>query len=58
MVGRQAAYPRLTRRGFLGTSAAAIGTAYGLYPTPVLADIPDQFDGTNFKLAAPDPNPK
>src|SRR3984957_3955627 len=58
MVGRQAAYPRLTRRGFLGTSAAAIGTAYGLYPTPVLADIPDQFDGTNFKLAAPDPDPK
>ena len=58
MVGRQAAHPRLTRRGFLGTSAAVIGTAYGLYPTPVLADIPDQFDGTNFKLAAPDPNPK
>ena len=23
-----------------------------------LADIPDQFDGTSFKLAAPDPNPK
>ena len=27
-------------------------------PRPVLADIPDQFDGTSFKLAAPDPNPK
>ena len=27
-------------------------------PRPVLADIPDQFDGTKFQLAAPDPNPK
>ncbi len=35
-----------------------VAGAYGLYPRAVLADIPDQFDGTTFKLAAPDPNPK
>src|SRR5215472_69461 len=57
MGDRHSALARLTRRGFLGASAAAVA-GYGLYPTPVLADIPDQFDGTNFKLAAPDANPK
>ena len=49
---------RLSRRGLLGASAALAAGAYGLYPRPVLADIPDQFDGTSFQLAAPDPNPK
>ena len=58
MVGRQAAHRRLTGANFLERAPPAVGTAYGLRPTPVLADIPDQFDGTKFKLAAPDPNPK
>jgi len=49
---------RLTRRGLLGTGAALVAGGYGLYPRPVLGDIPDQFDGTSFKLAAPDPDPK
>jgi hypothetical protein len=49
---------RLTRRKFMGAGAMLAAGAHGLYPSPVLADIPDQFDGTSFKLAAPDPNPK
>ncbi len=53
-----AARTRLTRRGFLAAGAAVAAGGYGLYPRPVLADIPDQFDGTKFQLAAPDPNPK
>jgi peptide/nickel transport system substrate-binding protein len=53
-----AARARLTRRGLLGAGAAMAAGGYALYPRPVLADIPDQFDGTSFKLAAPDPNPK
>jgi hypothetical protein len=53
-----AAHWRLTRRGLLGTGAALVAGGYGLYPRPVLGDIPDQFDGTSFKLAAPDPDPK
>src|SRR5690348_8420217 len=48
----------LTRRGFVGAASGLAPVGYGLQPRPVLADIPDQFDGTNFKLAAPDPNPK
>ena len=32
--------------------------AYGLYPRRPLADIPNQFDGSKFQLAAPEPNPK
>jgi peptide/nickel transport system substrate-binding protein len=49
---------QLSRRGLLGAGAALAAGAYGLYSHPVLADIPDQFDGTSFQLAAPDPNPK
>ncbi len=49
---------QLSRRGLLGAGAALAAGAYGLYSRPVLADIPDQFDGTSFQLAAPDPNPK
>jgi peptide/nickel transport system substrate-binding protein len=53
-----AAHARLTRRGLLGAGAVMAAGGYALFPRPVLADIPDQFDGTSFKLAAPDPNPK
>ncbi|MEJ0020380.1 MAG: ABC transporter substrate-binding protein [Acetobacteraceae bacterium] len=58
MDDRHAARARLTRRGFLGTGAALAAGGYAMRPYPALADIPDQFDGTAFKLAAPDPNPK
>jgi len=47
-----------TRRGFLKGSAAVAAGAYGLSPGRVLADIPNQFDGSKFQLAAPEPNPK
>ena len=47
------------RRGFLQGSAAAMAAAYGLAPHfGLAADIPMQFDGSKFKLAPPDPNPK
>ena len=32
--------------------------AYWLGPLPALADIPLEFDGSKFKLAAAEPNPK
>ena len=46
------------RRDFLKGSAAALAAAYGLRPDWALADVPLQFDGSKFKLAAPEPNPK
>src|SRR5215472_18267866 len=46
-----------TRRALLQASAA-MAAAYGLRPAHGLADIPNQFDGTKFQLAAPEPNPK
>jgi len=50
---------RWDRRGFLRGSAAAVAAAYGLAPRYGLAaDIPLQFDGSQFQLAAPEPNPK
>jgi ABC-type transport system substrate-binding protein len=52
------AHPNWTRRDFLKVSAAAVGV-YGLSPGFGLAGpIPDKFDGSTFKLAAPEPNPK
>src|SRR3954454_4163550 len=47
----------LGRRQFL-EAAAAIG-AYGLLPEAALAaEVPLEFDGSRFQLAAPEPNPK
>src|ERR1700724_1583132 len=46
------------RRDFLKGSAAVVGAAYGLRPDWAMADRPMQFDGSKFKLAAPEPNPK
>ena len=39
-------------------SAAAMAAAYGMRPADTLADIPSEFDGSKFQLAAPEPNPK
>jgi ABC-type transport system substrate-binding protein len=47
-----------TRRGLLRGSAAAMAAAYGMRPAHTLAEIPNQFDGSKFQLAAPEPNPK
>jgi peptide/nickel transport system substrate-binding protein len=49
-------YPWLTRRGFLGT---AVGTAVGAYALSLSlgeAAVPNVFDGSTFKLKAPEPN--
>src|ERR1700704_4466910 len=50
---------RWNRRDFLKTSAAAAAGAYAMRWGPGLAaDVPFQFDGSKFQLAAPEPNPK
>jgi ABC-type transport system substrate-binding protein len=38
--------------------AAAMAAAYGLRPDFALANVPLEFDGSKFQLAAPEPNPK
>jgi peptide/nickel transport system substrate-binding protein len=51
--------PRWSRRAFLSGSAAAIAGGYGFAPGFGRADqVPDKFDGSAFKLSAPEPNPK
>ena len=47
-----------TRRRLLGTSAAAAAGAYGLSLGLGEAQPPSSFDGSAFKLQAPEPNPK
>ena len=50
--------PWWSRRDVLkGGAALAAASAYG-FPVPVLAAIPDEFDGSKFQLKAPEPNPK
>jgi peptide/nickel transport system substrate-binding protein len=48
-----------TRRGFLQGGAAVVAGVYGL-PGRLgyAAEIPNEFDGSKFQLAAPEPNPK
>jgi peptide/nickel transport system substrate-binding protein len=50
--------PGWTRRQFLQTSAAMAAGAYGLSLNPAQAAIPMEYDGSKFKLAAPEANPK
>ena len=48
-----------SRRDFLrGSSAMAAAAALGVAPWRAFADVPMEFDGSKFKLAAPEPNPK
>jgi ABC-type transport system substrate-binding protein len=62
MTGRRPRRSHWNRREVLKTAlkggAAAVASAYGLRPEWALADIPAEFDGTKFQLAAPEPNPK
>jgi peptide/nickel transport system substrate-binding protein len=62
MTGRRPRRSQWNRREVLTTAlkggAAAVASAYGLRPEWALADIPAEFDGTKFQLAAPEPNPK
>jgi peptide/nickel transport system substrate-binding protein len=51
-------YPWLTRRGFLGSTAATMAGAYGLSLGLSEAAIPTEYDGSKFKLKAPEPNAK
>lgn len=51
-------YPWLTRRRLLGSTATALAGAYGLSLGRSEAAIPYQYDGSTFKLSAPEPNAK
>ena len=55
MTSQHIMHPRWTRRGVLRAGAAMAAT---LFPYRALATIPDEFDGSNFQLGAPEPNPK
>jgi peptide/nickel transport system substrate-binding protein len=51
--------PRQSRREFLRSSAAVAAGAYVLSPSLALAaPVPEKFDGSAFKLKAPEPNAK
>jgi hypothetical protein len=53
------ARPEWTRRGFLERSATVAAGACGMrWALADAAEIPLEFDGSNFQLAAPEPNPK
>src|SRR5712691_10857706 len=59
MTDPRAARPWWSRRDFLKTSVAAAAGAYGMrWGLGLAADIPAEFDGSKFQLAAPEPNPK
>ena len=48
-----------SRRAMLRGSAAALMGGYGLAPRYGLAaDIPSEYDGSKFQMAAPEPNAK
>ena len=59
MIIRHPARTSWSRRDVLRGSAAALMGAYGLAPRYGLAaDIPMEYDGSKFQMAAPEPNPK
>src|SRR3954453_22239974 len=59
MITRQPARTNGSRRAMLRGSAAALMGAYGLAPRYGLAaDIPYEYDGSKFQMAAPEPDPK
>ena len=59
MAGRIPKHPRMSRRDVLkGGAAAAAAGATGLWPDFGLANVPMEFDGSKFQLAAAEPNPK
>src|SRR6266566_3116518 len=59
MIDPHAATPWWSRRDFLQRGAAVAAGAYGMrWGLGHAADIPLEFDGSKFQLAAPEPNPK
>ncbi len=52
-------HPHWSRRAMIRASSAALMGGYGLAPRYGLAaDIPYEYDGSKFQMAAPEPNPK
>ena len=49
---------KTTRRSVMKGGAAALAAAYGFHPEWANADIPMEYDGSKFQMAAPEPNPK
>jgi ABC-type transport system substrate-binding protein len=59
MTDRPVSNPWWNRRDFLKTSAAAAASAYAMrWGIAPAAEVPFEFDGSKFQLAAPEPNPK
>src|SRR5437764_1739863 len=59
MTDRPVSRSRWNRRDFLKTSAAAAAGAYAMrWGLGHAAEVPMEFDGSKFQLAAPEPNPK
>jgi len=59
MTGSRLERPWWTRREFLKGGGAAVAGAYGLFPVFAQAvQVPNKFDGSGFKLAAPELNAK
>src|SRR5689334_20859524 len=59
MTDPRAAHRRWSRRDFIRTGAGAAAAAYGMrWGLGLAADVPLEFDGSKFQLAAPEPNPK
>lgn len=59
MSERQFKSPRVNRRGFV-KGAAAMGAGAMAFPWHLAQaqNVPNEFDGSKFQLAAPEPNPK
>src|ERR1700731_2429935 len=59
MTDRPVSNPWWNRRDFLKTSAAAAASGYAMrWGIAPAAEVPFEFDGSKFQLAAPEPNPK
>jgi hypothetical protein len=59
MTGPYSVRPWWSRREFLKSSVAMAVGAYGLSPSfATAAPVPENFDGSAFKLRAPEPNAK
>ena len=58
MSDREYARSRVNRRDFIKGSAAATATVFGMPWQALAQGVPNEFDGSKFKLAAPEPNPK
>ena len=58
MSDREYTRSRVNRRDFIKGSAAATATVFGMPWQALAQGVPNEFDGSKFKLAAPEANPK